>query len=368
MDLEALRERAGMFREIRSFFDQRDYLELDTPLLAPDLIPETCLEVFETACVAPPGSKTRTTTPYWLVPSPEIWMKKLIARHRVSVYQICKCFRNGESTGHLHSPEFTMLEYYTVEADYRDSLALTEELFVRLLEICPQDEIGPPNGGQGPCPGPSQEQNPGQGQGLCLEQGQGLRPPFLRLSMEEAFARYAGFDLFGAVEQGTLAGEARKLGLDPPPDLAVPALYDLIFIHAVEPSLPRDRAVALTDYPAFVPCLAKKSGDGRTVERWELYAHGVELANCYSEETDPGEIRRYFDREGREKNRTALVPHTIDGDYWKNFLPRAGAYSGEEPQGFPRCSGVAMGLDRLFMALTGKSSIDAALPFPMSLR
>ncbi|MDR1249580.1 MAG: LysR family transcriptional regulator [Treponema sp.] len=359
MDLEVLYERARLFREIRSFFDQRNYLELDTPLLSPDLIPETCLEVFETACVAPPGSKTRSSRPYWLIPSPEIWMKKLIARHCVSVYQICKCFRNGESTGHLHSPEFTMLEYYTMEADYRDSLALTEELFARLLELCPQgagelcsDELCPPS----------------EGTELRQRQSPGLRPPFLRLTMEDAFARYAGFDLFKAVERGTLADEARRLGLNPPPDLAVPALYDLIFIHAVEPSLPKDRIVALTDYPAFVPCLAKKSGDGRTVERWELYARGIELANCYSEETDPGEIRRYFDREGQEKNRTALVPHTIDEDYWKNFLPRAdGPFPGGEPQGFPQCSGVAMGLDRLFMALMGKSCIDAALPFPMSL-
>jgi lysyl-tRNA synthetase class 2 len=340
MDLELLYERARFFREIRSFFDQRNYLELDTPLLAPDLIPETCLEVFETAYVAPPGSKARTAKSYWLIPSPEIWMKKLIARHRVNVYQICKCFRNGESTGRLHSPEFAMLEYYTMDADYRDSLALTEELFSRLLQLCPQDR-GTRNGGTE------------------------LRPPFLRLTVEDAFARYAGFSLFKAAEQGTLAAEARKLGLNPPPDLDIPALYDLIFIHAVEPSLPRDRAVALMDYPAFVPCLAKKAGDGRTVERWELYARGIELANCYSEETDPEEIRRYFDREGREKRQTALVPHAVDEDYWKNFLPK-GNGSLQEGQGFPRCSGVAMGLDRLFVALIGASSIDAALPFSMS--
>jgi lysyl-tRNA synthetase class 2 len=345
MDIELLHERARMFREIRSFFDQRNYLELDTPLLAPDLIPETCLEVFETAYRAPPGSKTRSSRPYWLIPSPEIWMKKLIARIPVSVYQICKCFRNGESTGRLHSPEFTMLECYTMEADYRDSLGLTEELFSRLLELCPQSEL---------CP-------------RSQSGGTELRPPFLRLTMEEAFVRYAGFNLFEAAEQGSLAAEARRLGLDPPPDLDAPALYDLIFIHAVEPSLPRDRAVALMDYPAFVPCLAKKTGDGRTVERWELYARGIELANCYSEETDPGEIRRYFEREGREKSQTALVPHAIDEDYWKNFLPHARRPSPDgKAQGFPRCSGIAMGLDRLFMALTGASSIDATLPFPMA--
>jgi lysyl-tRNA synthetase class 2 len=337
MDLELLYERSRIFREIRSFFDQRNYLELDTPLLSPDLIPETCLEVFETTYMAPPGSKTRTSRPYWLIPSPEIWMKKLIARHHTSVYQICKCFRNGESLGRLHSPEFTMLEYYTMEADYRDSLALTEELFSRLLELCPQSQNG----------------------------GTELRPPFLRLAMEDAFIRYAGFSLFKAAEQGTLAAEARKLGLTPPPEMDTPALYDLIFIHAVEPALPGDRLVALTDYPAFVPCLAQKSGDGRTVERWELYARGIELANCYSEETDPDEIRRYFDREGRKKNQTALVPHAIDEDYWKNFLPKANRpFPGSRD--FPRYSGVAMGLDRLLMVLTGRSGIDALLPFPMT--
>jgi lysyl-tRNA synthetase class 2 len=320
MDLELLRERARIFREIRAFFDTRNYLEVDTPLLAPDLIPETCLEVFESAYIAPPNSKTRKTKPYWLIPSPEIWMKKLIARHRVSLYQLCKCFRNGESTGHLHSPEFTMLEYYTMDAQYLDSLALTEALVA----------------------------------GLVGDSGQSsLHPPFLRITMEEAFSQWAGFSLFEAAEKGTLEDEARKLGLNPPPGLNTAALYDLIFIHAVEPALPKDRAVAILDYPAFVPCLAKKSPDGKTVERWELYARGIELANCYSEETDPDEVRRYFEREGALKNRTALVPHRIDGDYWRNF------------PGFPQCSGVALGLDRLVMALAGRSSIDPVLPFPM---
>ncbi|WP_010258080.1 EF-P lysine aminoacylase GenX [Treponema primitia] len=333
MDIELLQERARIFREVRAFFDKRGYLELDTPLLAPDLIPETCLEVFETAYLAPPNSKTRETQPYWLIPSPEIWMKKIIARHRTSVYQICKCFRNGESTGHLHSPEFTMLEYYTMGADYLDSLTLTEELFASLLG----DSAKTGYAGQ-----------------TCL------RPPFLRITMEEAFSRWAGFSLYDAAEKGTLATEARKLGLTPPTELDTPALYDLIFIHAVEPALPKDKAVVITDYPAFVPCLAQKSPDHRTVERWELYVRGIELANCYSEETDPEQVRRYFEREGALKNRDSLVPHRIDGDYWQHFLPTSG-----EASGFPQCSGVALGLDRLVMALTGRSSIDSVLPFPM---
>jgi lysyl-tRNA synthetase class 2 len=321
MDVEMLRLRARVFREIRAFFDRRDYLEVDTPLLAPELIPESCLEVFETAYLPPAGSRNRQKRPYWLIPSPEIWMKPLIARHRLSLYQICRCFRNGESLGRLHSPEFTMLEYYTMDADYRDSLALTEELFAALLPLLPQAETPE------------------------------LRPPFLRITVEEAFSRWAGFDLFKAAEDGRLAAEARRLGLDPPPEAGVGELYDLIFIHRVEPALPRDRPAALLDYPAFVPCLAQKHPGGRTVERWELYIRGIELANCYSEETSPAELRRYFEAEGALKAKTALVPHKPAGDFPKLRLPR--------------CSGTAMGLDRLIMALTGRRSIDGVLPFPM---
>jgi lysyl-tRNA synthetase class 2 len=341
MDIELLEERARIIRDIRSFFDRRNYLETDTPVLAPDLIPESCLEVFETRYLPPPESR-RPPRPYWLIPSPEIWMKRLIARHHRNIYQIGKCFRNGESLGRLHSPEFTMLEYYTMDADYLDSLGLTEELFAHLTAGAGRAEP---------------------------------RPPFLRITMEEAFSRWAGFNLYEAAEGGTLEAEARRLGLDPPPGLDSGALYDLIFIHRVEPALPRDRPVALMDYPAFVPCLARGHANGKARERWELYFRGIELANCYSEETGAEEVRRYFEAETETVHargdacgnacgdaagggpvpvkKGALIPHAVDPDYWRIF------------QNFPRCSGTALGLDRLIMALTGRSSIDGVLPFPM---
>jgi len=341
MDLELLRERARIIRNVRSFFDNRGYLETDTPILAPDLIPESCLEVFETRRLPPVGG-AMPEKPYWLVPSPEIWMKRLIAQHRTSLYQICKCFRNGESSGRQHSPEFTMLEYYTMKADYLDSLRLTEELFANLL--C--DTFMSPSAD--------------------------LSPPFVRITVEEAFHRWAGFDLYEAAKtQPTMEEEARRLGLNPPPGLSVHELYDLVFIHAVEPQLIQERPVALMDYPSFVPCLAKKSAnsiadgntdsfaDGKTVERWELYARGIELANCFSEETKPEEVRRFFESEKAEKEKTSLVRHRVDEDYWKLFA--------QLPEGseFPECSGVAMGLDRLIMLLCGRSTIDGILPFPM---
>jgi len=316
MDLDMLQKRAVIIRQIRSFFDKKDYLELDTPLLSGDLIPESCLEVFETKRLFPHGSK-KESSPLWFIPSPEIWMKKIIAQHKVSVYQICKCFRNGESTGHLHNHEFTMLEYYTMNADYMDSLSLTEELFAFLAR---------------------KTDNPL------------LNPPFERITVAKAFEKWAGFNLFAETEKyGGLEAQARRLGLDPPPNLPVGTLYDLIFIHTVEPKIKAQKPVALTDYPAFVPCLAKKSENGKTCERWELYYNGIELANCYSEETDPQKVKDFFNAEAAQKEKTALVKHKVDHDYYKIF------------ENFPRCSGVALGLDRLIMALTGRSTIDSVL-------
>jgi len=321
MDLEMLQKRASIIKQVRSFFDTKDYLELDTPLLSGDLIPESCLEVFETKRLSPHGSK-KESVPLWLIPSPEIWMKKIIAQHKKNVYQICKCFRNGEPGGHLHNPEFTMLEYYTMEANYLDSLSLTEELFAFLV----------------------------QKTGNSL-----LSPPFERMTMAEAFEKWAGFDLFAEAEKkGGLEAQARRLGLDPMPNLPVGTLYDLIFIHAVEPKIKMQKPVALTDYPAFAPCLAKKSDNGKTCERWELYCNGIELANCYSEETDPQKVKEFFIVESAQKEKTALVKHKVDHGYHKTF------------ENFPRCSGVALGMDRLIMALTERSTIDSVLPFSLN--
>jgi len=367
-----LRERARIIRQVRSFFDTRGYLELDTPLLSPDLIPESCLEVFETNLIRPSGEKK----PYWLIPSPEIWMKKIIAAHRVSVYQICKCFRNGESTGFLHSPEFTMLEYYTMDAGYEDSLKITEDLFAFLSQgsgIRDQGSGVDVRKHSGLVTRTDNEQNP---QSLIpiphspfLIPHSSLLTPFTRLTIAEAFARYANFDLFAAAEKpGGLEAEARRLGLEPPACLKhqagreTAALYDLIFIHAVEPHLRQERPVALLDYPAFVPTLARqgpvgKTGGGKTVERWELYFNGIELANCFTEETDAGRVRDFFESEATAKERHALIKHKVDGDYWKIF---------QSDPPFPRCSGVALGLDRFIMALCGRSTIDSVLPFSMA--
>ena len=323
--MDMLQRRAAIIRNVRSFFDSKNYLELDTPLLCPDLIPESCLEVFKTERLFPRGSK-KESYPLYLIPSPEIWMKKIISQHRANIYQICKCFRNGESSGHLHNSEFTMLEYYTMDAGYLDSLSLTEELFGYLTM--------------------NNEQLANN------KQRASSFFSFERITIAQAFERWAEFDLFSAAENvKTMEKEARRLGLNPMHGLSIAELYDLIFIHTVEPQLKTEKPIALLDYPAFVPCLAKLSPNGKTVERWELYCNGIELANCFSEETDPQRVKEFFINEERTKANGAIVQHKVDHNYWKIF------------ERFPRCSGVAIGLDRLIMALTGKTSIDMALPF-----
>ena len=349
LTLDLLQKRAKIIGEVRAFFDSRKYLPLDTPLLAPELIPESCLEVFETAWIPPAGSRQQPEK-LWLIPSPEIWMKQLINLHEVNMYQICKCFRNAESRGHLHNPEFTMLEYYTMNADYLDSLAVTEDLFAYLRNVLPEVSLGP-------------------------------KEPFLRITMDEAFRTWAGFSLSEVILSGgetqiagrngfigkngraALEREGRRLGLEPVPDTmddlsAIALLYDLIFIHSVEPSLPKDRPVAILDYPAFVPCLAKNREDSKGYiikERWELYFGGAELANCYSEETDPAEISRFFKEETAKKRQNARIKHRIAQNFPNNCRSK---------QEIRPYSGVAMGLDRLIMILCKKMYLENILPFP----
>jgi lysyl-tRNA synthetase class 2 len=341
MDINLLQTRAEIIRGVRAFFDEKNYLELDTPLLSPDLIPESCLEIFKTEYIAPAHSAVKKNKELYLVPSPEIWMKKIIADKQINVYQIGKCFRNCESTGKTHSPEFTMLEYYTMDADYIDSLRVTEELFKHLLR------------------------NKNLSQYQSKEDSGALSPPFIRLTMEDAFREFAGFSLTDAIGNAALEAHAKKLGINPPPGTGDADLYNLIFIHCVEPNLPKEKPVALLDYPAIVPCLAQlntgANKSAATRQRWELYVRGLETANCYSEETDPRQVKKFFTEEGKLKNKTAQIKHHIDNDYWKIFTPRKDPSGIERP--FPRCSGVALGMDRLIMALTGRTTIDAVLPF-----
>ena len=333
MDLEFLKQRAFIIQSLREFFIEKDFLELDTGALATNLIPETCLEVFKTEYIEPWKNESHEL---YLVPSPEIHIKPIIARHKIDVFQLSKCYRNVESIGKNHASEFTMLEYYKMKANYIDSLELTEELFEYLGKKL--SKIG-----------------------IALKDD--LKPPFTKLSINDAFKQYCNFALFEddtQISTQKLAEQGRKLGIYEPSENDFSKwnweeLYNAIFVQFVEPNLPKDKCVFLMNYPREVRCLAQNN-DKHTKERWELYGRGIELANCYSEETDAKLVREYFEIEGKEKDENARVKHEIDKDYWKNFAPESeGGYTKD---GFPKCSGTAMGVDRLIMLLLEKSDIS----------
>jgi lysyl-tRNA synthetase class 2 len=324
-----LKIRARALQAIRGFFADREYLEVDTPMLAPTLIPESHLEVFRTEFEHPDHHRREL----YLTPSPEVWIKRLLADGAGSLFQLGKSFRNGESVGRLHEPEFTMLEYYTVDAGYMDSLTITEELFGELLDAT-ADAVAayrrlrerPPKAAP-------------------------LHPPFERVSVTEAFERYAGVRSHYLGEIEALQAITRRQGMRTRGDETYEELFNRLFVHLVEPELPADRAVVLYDYPAAIPTLAADREGTPWSERWELYLGGVETANCYTEERDPGKVRRFFAAEGARKSR-ARVPHHVDDGYYRVF--------GEN---FPYCSGVAMGVDRLLMVLLGEQSIKRVIPF-----
>ncbi|MDR1625663.1 MAG: hypothetical protein LBT33_03905 [Spirochaetia bacterium] len=362
---------------VRAFFFARNYLEVETPLLAPALIPESAIEVFRTSFEHP----WRGARDMYLAPSPELWMKRLLAEGFGNMFQICKAFRNAESLGERHNPEFTILEYYTVDAGYLDSLRLTEDFFGCVLDAAaalPAD--------------------PGAGKGLGR-----LRPPFRRVSMAEVFRAHAGLDLAafaprcaeeapGAAK--ALTREALGKGLPAKEGDSWEAAFNRIFVGAVEPALPQDRPLAILDYPRGVRCLARDIPDSPWNERWELYAGGMEIANCFTEETGAEKLAAYF-REEAALKRGAIVPHAIDEGFMALYTGnraapgRARDWRGAEqprPDGRGRSdsaapespvpaagrnapissSGVAVGFDRLLMAILGEAAIGGVILFPFS--
>ena len=315
-DFASQRERAQMYRRIRDFFDQRGYQEVFTPTLSPTLIPEPTIQNFRTEFINPfTGDRD-----FYLIPSPEIFMKELLAAGSGSIYQISQCFRNSEQLGQVHNPEFTMLEYYTLGFSDSDSIALTRELMDAL--ITPSSPAF-------------------------------LKDDFLILTVNEAMQKWTGTDLDKFQDRGMLIERARELGQSPSDDESWDDVFNRIFINYVEPALPRDRIVVLRDYPAQIDCLARKA-EGPYRQRWEMYIAGIEVANCYSEETDSAVTQAYYKKEHR----------ALAGQRQGTGLPIPPSSLRFPTLEIPKSSGVAIGLDRLLMCLTGRKDIRDVLLFP----
>ena len=308
---------------MREYFSGRGYLAVDTPVLCPFLIPEPAIEVFQTRYVGP-GGQSRDL---WLAPSPELWMKRLLGSGSGNIFQVSRSFRNGDFGSPLHNPEFRLLEWYTVESGYLESIGVLEGLFDRLLSA-------------------------GSSGGWASSRE--LSPPFDRLTMQEAFERFAGIDLERCQSAESMVSAGRRTGVRMPTECTWEEAFHVVFLTSVEPALPRDRPLVLLDYPALIPTTARRRPGTPWAERWELYVGGVEIANCYTEETDQQALGALL-REEQERKKACRVHHRIDSGLATVF-----------PPGFPPVSGTALGVDRLEMVFFGEESLEGVIFFGFS--
>ena len=328
----ALLARNRIQAAIRTWFTGQDFVEVDPPALQVSPGNEAHLHGFATAAIGNDG----VAHPMFLHTSPEFAMKKLLAAGETQIFAFCHVWRNRER-GPLHSPEFTMLEWYRAGAPY-DRLMGDCALVLRLAVQA-------------------------AGGGLLRHRDRICDPALEpeRLGVAEAFQRHAGIDLLatmdanGTTDAGALAAALRRQGIRTAPDDTWSDMLSRVLVDRVEPRLGLGRMTVLDRYPAAEAALARRvPQDARLAERFELYACGVELANGFGELTDPAEQRRRFALEMDEKQRLYGERYPLDEDFLA-ALAR-----------MPPASGIALGFDRLVMLATGSPRIDDVLWAPVA--
>jgi len=319
--------RARVVAAIRAFLDRRGFLEVETPMMQP-MAGGALARPFIT-------HHNALDLDLYLRIAPELYLKRLTVGGFERVYEINRNFRNeGISTG--HNPEFTMLEFYEAYVDYEHLMRMTE---VMLAEVA-REAIG------------SLEATFG-------DHAISFAAPFRRLSLRHAAAEAAAGKLGRSVttddlrDRGRAAEVARALGVEVAPADGAGTIAAALFEATWE-----DRLVEPTfvyDFPTEVSPLSKqKAGDPETVERFELYAGGFEVANGFSELNDPAEQRRRFEAQLRDRAAGHAEAHAMDEDYL-----RALEY------GLPPTGGEGIGIDRLVMLLTNSRSIRDVILFPL---
>ena len=289
-----LKRRAFIYQIIRSFFNEQDFLEVETPVRSPAIAPEKEIIPFE-------------SEGWFLCASPELYMKRLLAAGYDKIYQFSHCFRKGER-GNYHNPEFTLLEWYRKGVNYEQMMQDTGQLIITVAA--------------------------GLGMGSTLHYQRktiDLSLPWDRITVAEAFQRYAGWD-------PTFNPDPRR--------------FDEDMVLKVIPNLNPHYPTFLVDYPAPMASLARLKPDKpRVAERFELFIGGLELANAYSELVNQKEQKARFRKEIEQikhaQNRITPMPD--------KFL-RAVA-------NIPESAGIALGMDRLVMLFCDAKTIDEVMPF-----
>jgi lysyl-tRNA synthetase class 2 len=316
---------------LRADFAAQDFVEVEPCALQVSPGNEAHISGFATEFTTAAGVRQRL----YLHSSPEFACKKLLAAGERRIFALSRVFRNGER-GPLHHPEFTMLEWYRAGETYDVVMEDCHRLLACAAEAAGVRKLNWRGREADPCAEPE------------------------RLSLAEAFDRYAGIDLLstcsGAVpDRDALARAASSAGISAVADDTWSDIFSKVLVAHVEPKLGISRPTVLMDYPLCEAALARPSArDPRVAERFELYACGVELANGFGELTDAAEQRRRFEAEMDERQRLYGERYPIDEDFLAALAQ------------MPEASGIALGFDRLVMLLTGATRIDQVLWTPVA--
>ncbi|MFO0917346.1 MAG: EF-P lysine aminoacylase EpmA [Planctomycetaceae bacterium] len=330
--LETLERRAQLQRAIRQFFDERGYLEIETPILSTEMISDAWLEPFVAGWTTDPQRWSNGGELRYLQTSPEAHMKRLLVAGATAIYQFSRVFRNGE-TGRRHNPEFTMLEWYRVGDDHHQQMDFVEEL-VKSAFLA------------------SSAWRMADSPALSAAR-------FLRMTYDDAFAQYAGRRVLDS-SMSELQAIARQHRLTPPQGLDEQdrdGWLNFLLAELVEPRLGREQPTFLYHYPASQAALARVSSSGHgnvgVAERFELYVHGVELCNGYHELTDAETLASRTREQARLRADSGLRP-----------LPAPDRLLRAMQVGLPESTGVALGWDRLVMLALEKPTLADVIAFP----
>ncbi|MDP1722319.1 MAG: EF-P lysine aminoacylase EpmA [Candidatus Gottesmanbacteria bacterium] len=320
--------REKIIKAIRRYLDDQQFHEVETPILIAHPPAESHLEVFETQLLDRNGQ----ATPAYLSTSPEVPLKKLMVAGIGNCYAITKSFRNMETQGNLHNPEFTILEFYRVGADYMRIMEDTEQLIVSIARFVNRGSL------------------------IVSYQGKpiDLTPPWERLSVAQAFKKYAHVHFDEFLDEKKARAIAQKKGYTIEASTTWEQLYNQILLNEIEPRLGRGKPTILYDFPSSMAALSKKkTSDPRLAERFEFYIAGLELGDCYSELTDAKEQEERFKKELHEIQRLGKTSYDYDHDFINALKV-----------GLPKCSGIAIGVDRLIMLFADARDIADTLFFP----
>jgi elongation factor P--(R)-beta-lysine ligase len=309
---------------LREYFAVRGFIEVESTVLTVSPGNETHLHAFETDLVRPAGTRERR----YLRTSPEFACKKLLAAGEGRIVEFARSFRNRER-GALHHPEFTLIEWYRANEPYETLMDDCAAIIARAAEIACTGRFSFRERAVDPFAEPD------------------------RLTVAEAFGRYAGIDLMAVLPPhptASFAAAASEAGVRLAADDGWGDIFSRVLVERIEPHLGIERTTMLYEYPAVQSPLARPSArDPRLAERFELYACGIELANGCGELTDASEQRARLEQQMAEKERIYGERYPIDED----FLAALAL--------MPPASGCALGLDRLVMLATGATRIDQVL-------